>query len=60
MVIRQVFSGNKTGLQPVSRPVERFLGFFQKVYMKRFGVTSLFETHLNSPIVLLFILVGWV
>ena len=26
-----VTNGNKTGLQPVSRPVEQSLGFYQKV-----------------------------
>ena len=25
---------NKTGLQPVSRPVEQILGFFQKVFKR--------------------------
>ena len=26
---------NKTGLQPVSRPAEQILGFFQKVLMQK-------------------------
>ena len=39
-------NGNKTGLQPVSRPVERILVFFQKVLKRdHFLKVSLLGTH---------------
>ena len=30
-ILKSLFIINKTGLQPVSRPVEQILGFYQKV-----------------------------
>ena len=33
-LIRLYFTFNKTGLQPVSRPVKQILGFFRKVIMQ--------------------------
>ena len=41
-MIRKVFI-NKTGLQPVSRPVEQILGFFPRV-KKLYKITNVFKT----------------
>ena len=38
---RHELIANKTGLQPVSRPVERILGFFPKVFKKGWFSKSL-------------------